>query len=46
MWVQWILIPVTGLLYGSSTGFNAQTRLMLGKRLEKFDFTEKFRKDG
>jgi hypothetical protein len=45
MWVQWILIPVTGLIYGSSTGFNAQTRLILGKRLEKFDFTEKFRKD-
>ncbi len=45
MWAQWILIPVTGLLYGSTTGFNAQTRLMLGKRLEKFDETEKFRKD-
>jgi hypothetical protein len=45
MWLQWILIPVTGLLYGSTTGFNAQTRLMLGKRLEKFDETEKFRKD-
>lgn len=44
MWVQWILIPVTGLIYGSTTGFNAQTRLILGKRLEKFDFTEKFRK--
>lgn len=45
MWVQWILIPVTGLLYGSTTGFNAQTRLILGKRLEKFDETEKFRKE-
>ncbi|MDQ5913462.1 MAG: hypothetical protein QG623_80 [Patescibacteria group bacterium] len=44
MWVQWILIPVTGLIYGSTTGFNAQTRLMLGKRLEKFDVTEKHRK--
>lgn len=44
MWLQWVLIPVTGLIYGSTTGFNAQTRLILGKRLEKFDFTEKFRK--
>lgn len=44
MWLQWILIPITGLIYGSTTGFNAQTRLILGKRLEKFDFTEKFRR--
>lgn len=44
MWLQWVLIPITGLIYGSTTGFNAQTRLMIGKRLEKFDFTEKFRR--
>lgn len=44
MVVQWILIPFTGLIYGSTTGYYSQTRLMLGKYLDKFEVTEKHRK--
>lgn len=41
MALQWLLMPVTSLAYSSLASFNAQTHLMLGKYLEKFDVTEK-----
>ena len=44
MVVQWILMPITSILYQSVAAFYAQTRLMLGKYMEKFDVTKKVTK--
>lgn len=41
MILQWILMPVTSILYQSLAAFYSQTRLMLGKYMEKFDVTKK-----
>lgn len=41
MIIQWILMPVTSILYQSVAAFYSQTRLMLGKYMEKFDVTKK-----
>ena len=41
MLLQWILMPFTSILYQSLAAFYAQTRLMLGKYMEKFDVTKK-----
>lgn len=41
MLIQWILMPVTSILYQSLAAFYAQTRLMLGRYMEKFDVTRK-----
>ena len=41
MVVQWILMPITSILYQSIAAFYAQTRLMLGLYMEKFDVTKK-----
>lgn len=41
MVIQWILSPVVAIVYQSAAAFYAQTRLMLGKYMEKFDVTRK-----
>lgn len=41
MLLQWILMPITSILYQSLAAFYAQTRLLLGKYMEKFDVTKK-----
>lgn len=41
MITQWVLMPVTSIIYNSFAAFNAQTHLLLGKYLDKFDVTEK-----
>ena len=38
---QWVLMPVTSIVYNSFAAFNAQTHLLVGKYLDKFDVTEK-----
>ena len=45
MLLQWILMPVTSIIYQSLAAFYAQTRLMLGKYMEKFDVTKKIKKE-
>ena len=45
MLLQWILMPVTSIIYQSLAAFYAQTRLMLGKYMEKFDVTKKIVKN-
>lgn len=42
MLLQWVLMPVTSILYQSLAAFYAQTRLMFGLYMEKFDVTKKF----
>lgn len=41
MVLQWGLMPITSIVYGAASAFNAQTHLFLGKYLDKFDVTEK-----
>lgn len=42
MLFQWILMPVASIFYQSIAAYYAQTRLMLGLYMEKFDVTKKF----
>lgn len=41
MVLQWFLMPVTAIVYSAASAFNAQTHLLFGKYLDKFDVTEK-----
>ncbi len=41
MLVQWLLSPFVALIYQSVAAFYSQTRLMLGRYMEKFDVTPK-----
>lgn len=41
MLLQWIIMPVTSIIYGSSSAINSQTRLATGNYLDKFDVTDK-----
>lgn len=38
---QWVLLPITTILYNSMAALYSQTRLFRGKYLDKFDVTEK-----
>jgi hypothetical protein len=41
MILQWFLMPITAIGYSSFAAFYSQTRLMLGRYLDKFDVTDK-----
>lgn len=41
MVLQWGLLPITTIIYNSGSALYSQTRLFLGKYLDKFDVTEK-----
>lgn len=41
MVLQWVLLPITTIVYSSSAAINSQTRLMFKRYLGKFDITEK-----
>ena len=41
MILQWVLLPVTGIAFGSLAALNSQTRLIFKRYLSKFDVTEK-----
>ena len=41
MVLQWVLMPVTAVVYNSAAAYTAQIRLMLGRYMENFDVTEK-----
>jgi hypothetical protein len=41
MVLQWFLMPFTAIGYSAAAALNAQTHLLLGKYLDKFDVTEK-----
>lgn len=41
MLLQWVLVPVTSIGFGSMAAINSQTRLMFKHYLSKFDITEK-----
>lgn len=41
MLAQWLLMPVTSIVYSSAAAFYSQTRLLFGKYLDRFDVTEK-----
>lgn len=41
MILQWAVMPITSIAYGSASAFYSQTRLLMGKYLDKFDVTVK-----
>jgi len=41
MILQWAYLPVTTIIYNSFAAYYSQTRLALGKYMDKFDVTEK-----
>lgn len=41
MILQWVLIPITSIAFGSAAALDAQTRLMLGRYPKVFDVTDK-----
>lgn len=41
MVVQWIMLPITSICFSASAALYSQTRLMLGKYLDRFDATKK-----
>lgn len=41
MALQWVLMPITAIVYSSASALYSQGRLFIGKYLDKFDVTEK-----
>ncbi|MDB5184069.1 MAG: conserved rane protein of unknown function [Candidatus Saccharibacteria bacterium] len=41
MVLQWVLMPVTAVVYSSASAFTSQTALFLGRYFDKFDVTDK-----
>lgn len=41
MVLQWVMLPVTTILFNASAALNSQTRLIFGWNLNKFDVTDK-----
>ena len=41
MIAQWVLMPITAIVYSSASAFTSQTALLIGKYFDKFDVTEK-----
>lgn len=41
MIIQWVIMPITAIAYGSISTLNAQGRLFTGRYLNKFDVTDK-----
>lgn len=41
MVLQWVLMPVTAIIYNAASSIYSQTRLALGLYMEKFDVTDK-----
>lgn len=41
MIIQWVLMPITSIVYGSAAALYSQTRLLFGRYLDKFDVTDK-----
>lgn len=41
MLAQWVLMPITGIVYSSASAFTSQTALLLGRYFDKFDVTDK-----
>lgn len=42
MMVQWVLLPVTTIIFNTLAALVSQTKLMFGKYMDTFAFTEKF----
>lgn len=41
MVAQWLLMPVTAVVYSSASAFTSQTALLIGRYFDKFDVTDK-----
>lgn len=41
MLLQWVLMPITAVVYSSASAFTSQTALLIGRYFDKFDVTEK-----
>lgn len=41
MVIQWVMMPITAIAYSSMAAYYSQTRLFMGRYLDKFDVTEK-----
>lgn len=41
MVIQWVLLPLSSIVYGSFAALTSQTRLIFGRYLDKFDVTTK-----